>query len=191
MMTRIGWTIFTLVCGVALAAAVHIVAVLLIPSFIDNAPLAKAMRDAPLHQATLAPAPTPAAPGLPFLDPATALSVCPYDVSSEPVRVKIVTGDEPLSLSFHSQDGRVFYALNDRAAQRGVIDLVLLTRSQLDEALALDDEGDAPQDVRLLSPVSRGYVIARVLALQPGDMPAARVLASGLNCAPDAAVLGK
>lgn len=191
MMTRIGWTVFTLVCGLALAAAVHIVAVLLIPSFIDNAPLSAAMREAPLHQTTLEPAPSPAAPGLPFLDPATAISICPYDVSRQPVRVKASVGDEPLSLSFHALDGRVFYALSDRAAQRGVIDLVLLTRAQLDEALSLEDEEDAPQEVRLLSPVSRGYVIARVLALQPGDMPAARVLASGLSCAPDSGAAGK
>lgn len=190
-MTRIGWAIFTLVCGLVLAAAVHIVAVLLIPIFADAGPLAQTLRDAPLHQVTLLQTPTPAAPGLPFTDPATAVAICPYDLTSDPVRVKIATGDELLTLSFHSRDGRVFYALSDRAAQRGVVDLVLLTRTQLDEALSFEDEDDAPRDVRLLSPVLRGYVVARVLAPQPGDMPNARVLASGLSCAPDAGVLGK
>lgn len=190
-MTRLGWTIFTLVCGLVLAAAVHLVAVLLLPMFAADGPLARTLREAPLHQATLLPAPSLAAPGLPFTDPATAISICPYDLSTDPVRVKIMAGDELLTLSFHSRDGRVFYALSDRAAQRGVIDLVLLTRVQLDEALSYEDEDDAPRDVRLLSPVLRGYVVARVLAPQPGDVPNARVLASGLSCAPDAGVLGK
>jgi uncharacterized membrane protein len=190
-MTRLGWAIFTLVCGLTLAAAVHIVAVLLAPTFAAAGPLSLVMREAPLHQMTLMPAPSPAFAGLPFTDPATAMSVCPYDLSGDPVRVKIAAGDELMTLSFHAGDGRVFYALSDRAAQRGALDLVLMTRAQLDEALGLEDEDDAPRDARLLSPVLRGYVVARVLALQPGEMPGARVLASGLACAPDPAVLGK
>lgn len=191
MMTRLGWMAFTLICGLVLAAAVHIVAVLLSPSFADRGPLARALAHAPLHQMTLLPAPSLATPGLPFNDPATAMSVCPYDLVGEPVRVKIAAGDELTTLSFHALDGRVFYALSDRAAQRGLIDLVLLTRAQLDEALSFEEEDDAPRDVRLLSPVTRGYVVARVLALQPSEMPNARVSASGLSCEPDPSVLGK
>ncbi len=190
-MTRFGWAVFTLVCGLVLAAAVHIVAVLLAPRFAEAGPLTRALGEAPVHRMTLLAAPSPAFPGLPFTDPATAISVCPYDLAGDPVRVKIAAGDELMTLSFHAADGRVFYALSDRAARRGLLDLVLVTRAQLDEALALEDEDDAPRDVRLLSPVARGYVVARVLALQPGEMPGARVLASGLACAPDPSVLDR
>ncbi|WP_342359022.1 DUF1254 domain-containing protein [Terrarubrum flagellatum] len=190
-MTRLGWFLFTLACGLVLAGVVHIAAVLLTPAFAGDGPLARMLNDAPLHQATLLPAPTPAAPGLAFTDPATAMSICPYDLDREPVRVRIAAGDELLTLSFHSPDGRVFYALSDRAAQRGIIDLVLFTLDQLGEALRAEDEDDAPRDVRLLSPVRRGFVVARVLALQPTDMPDARLLASGLTCEPDPNVLGK
>ncbi|MGL4323271.1 MAG: hypothetical protein ACRCTD_04455 [Beijerinckiaceae bacterium] len=118
-------------------------------------------------------------------DPASVLAICPYNLASGPVRVIAGTGDEILTISFHAFDGRVFYALSDRAAQRNVINIVLMTRLQLDEALGTDDQDDIQNDVRILSPVQRGLVVVRVLALQSSEKISAEQRASAFHCKPD------
>ncbi|MGL5733288.1 MAG: hypothetical protein ACRCYS_00360 [Beijerinckiaceae bacterium] len=124
-----------------------------------------------------------------FFDPASVVSVCPFDLANHPIRVRAQTGNELLTMSFHSYDGRVFYALSDKAAQKGAIEIILMNRRQLDVALNLDVEDEAVTDVRLLSPVQKGFIVVRVLSLLPGERPAALEQAKQLSCKPDASIL--
>ena len=97
-----------------------------------------------------------AAPGketwLPHPDPAAALAACAYNLDEGPLRVSARTSPLFESLSFHARGGGIFYAVTDRAALRGVLDLVVMTRRQLDEAQANEDEDEPSRDVRIVRP---------------------------------------
>ena len=93
-----------------------------------------------------------------------------------PVRISAQTGPFFQSLCPSARGGGVFYAVTDRAAVRGSLDLVVMTRRQLDEALAGEDEDDPSRDVRIVSPSRR-----------PRRGPGARRLASQRAEASDAA----
>lgn len=188
-MTRKGSLALAVAIGLVLAGIVHISTVLSVPYLAKHSAYDRLADGLTMHKSALV---TPAAaPSLPFSDPATVLAVCPFDLAKVPVRVRAPVGDHLLTLSFLGSDGRIFYGLSDRAAQRGVIDLVLMTRAQLDEALRADAEDEVPRDVRLMSPVERGLVIVRVLPLLPSERPDAQALALRTTCSPDPDALGQ
>ena len=61
----------------------------------------------------------------------------------------------------------MFFAVTDRAAVRGELELVVMTRRQLDEALASEDEDEPSRDVRIVAPRGEGLVIVRVARALP------------------------
>jgi hypothetical protein len=63
-----------------------------------------------------------------------------------------------------------------------VLDLVVMTRQQLDEALAREDEDEPSRDVRVVSPTREGLVIIRVLASQPSRRAQAEDAAKAVSC---------
>ena len=85
------------------------------------------------------------------------MAACAFDLDGRPG-----AGLEPKpaalfqSLSFHASGGSVFYAVTDRAAVRGELELVVMTRRQLDEALAEEDEDEPSRDVRIVAPRREG-----------------------------------
>ena len=177
------WALAVL-AGILLAGMVHIVSVLAMPDLSRASAFERIAARTPLFQTVLIGA--AGSPALSPADPATAVAVCPYDLSKGPARVRVETSDQLLTLSFIGADSRIAYGLTDRAAQGGVIDLVLVTRPQLEEALALDEENETQGDLRVLSPAQRGLAVARVLAGLPSERGQAEALASGLRCAPAA-----
>jgi uncharacterized membrane protein len=81
----------------------------------------------------------------------------------------------------------VFYAVTDRAAVRGSLDLVVMTRAQLDEALAGENEDDPTRDVRIVAPAETGLVVVRVLASRPSQRAEAEAVARAVSCVIEAA----
>ena len=96
---------------------------------------------------------------LPFQDPALASAVCPYDLSTNMVRVTVPVGDVGFAaVSVHSRSGTVFYALTDRASIEGRIELLLLSPDQLEQAEAADSGSEPVRDVRVTSPTTDGFI---------------------------------
>ena len=89
------------------------------------------------------------------------------------------------SLSFHTKGGGTFFAITDRAAVRGVLELVVMTRRQLDEALAAEDEDEPSTDVRIVAPRGEGLVVVRALAAFPSLRGAAEDAAKSVSCTID------
>lgn len=179
---------FLLSCILTLAGIAHIASVLLIPYISGTGFYFTRSAGTALNTTTLIDSASAAGATPRFLDPATAIATCAYNLSDQPLRVTVPTGDDILTLSFHSTDGRVYYALSDRAAQKNIIELVLMTRRQLDEALSQDEEDEAAKDVRLLSPVTAGLVVVRVLSLQQAGMKDARARAMQMRCMPESVI---
>lgn len=180
--------ILATLCGLVLAAGAHIVIVLMAPRFAEADAFSRLEPTIALDQAQLISAPgTTGSTWLPQPDPAVAVAACAFDLNDGPVRVSAKTGGFFESLSFHAKGGTVFYAVTDRAAVRGELDLVVLTRRQLDEALAEEDEDAPSRDVRIIAPRREGFVIIRVAAPFASLRAQAEAAAKSVSCILDGA----
>lgn len=115
-------------------------------------------------------------------DPLTAIGVCGFDLSDGPLRVSARSGQVPLALSVHVRGGGVFYAVTDKAAQRGVVEFVVLTQSQFEDRVARDDDGESQRELRVVAPARQGIVVVRTLVRQPSDRQIAEALVKGMAC---------
>jgi len=179
-----GRLVLTLLCALVLAGLVHLATVLAIPRLSERTAFWR-LGDQPADgKATLIPTgderPWPMRP-----DPAVVLAACRYDLAAGPARIAARTGALFESLSFFSRTGTLFFSVTDRAAVRGALDLVVMTKPQLDAAIAEDDEPS--RDVRVLAPQSDGFVIVRVLATSASDREEAQAAARSVSCSADTA----
>ena len=67
---------------------------------------------------------------LPFMDPAFAMAVCRYDLADGPLKFSVPVSPAYTSVSFYTRYDVAYYAINDRAAGRRVIELDLMTSEQ-------------------------------------------------------------
>src|SRR5204862_249839 len=89
---------------------------------------------APVNSIMPLPAPTPDDAVLPFMDPAFATAVCRYDLAAGPLKLRVPVSQAYTSVSFYARSGIAYYAINDRAAGRRVIELDLMTSAQRADA---------------------------------------------------------
>ena len=104
-----------------------------------------------------------------------------------PIRVTAPSGRAFASISFHTRRGLVFYALTDKAATHGVIDIVLATPKDVQALAAHDDEEDPSRDLRVAAPAREGYVAMRVFSELPSLYAEAEAEAKRLTCKPEPA----
>ena len=168
---------------VVIAALTHFTVLLMIPTVAERDAFARVAALAPPFKTVALPAATPKSRDFPYADPAVAAAVCVYDLAAGPVRSRMALGRASFaSLSFHSRRGVVFYALTDRAANRGRMEALIVTPEQLRTLVARDDEDNPTDDLRIVSPTPQGFVMARVLTGSPDDEPAAAQQASAMTC---------
>jgi len=87
------------------------------------------------------------------------------------------------SISFYTRSDIAYYAINDRAAGRRVIELDLITTAQR-EQLPEDEEVTAADRLIVESPSDTGLVAIRALAPEPGLMPKAQAAVAAASCRP-------
>ena len=131
--------------------------------------------------------PAPDRGSIPFQDPNTVQGVCFFDLTKAPVRVRThVEEGRLLTLSFRTREGRVFYAMTDRAALRDTIDIRLVNEAQLGLVEAGDDEDQGlPSELRLRAPSTRGLIVATALALRAADRDDAEIRIRAIDCHPE------
>lgn len=170
------------------AALVHIIAILALPELAPNDAYARLSTLAKTGRPALLPRPLPGHALTPFEDPALAQAVCLFDLSHGPLHVHADVDHEGLlSLSFRSRTGRIFYAVTDRGAVHGKIDVRVVTAAQLEALQEQDDEDNPPQELRLVAPQMKGFVLINALAAFPSERAAAEARALSIDCAPEAA----
>ena len=121
---------------------------------------------------------------MPFMDPAFASAICRYDLSQGPLKLSVPLSLAYTSVSFYTRHDVAYYAINDRAAGRRVIELNLMTpeqRSQLPE----DEEVTAADRLIVESPTVTGLIAIRALAPEPGLMPMAQRTIAAAKCTPE------
>jgi uncharacterized membrane protein len=174
--------------GVAFVAGiVHLASIFAMPQLAPHDAYARLSALAKPNQIMLLPKPVPDHELAPFEDPAVAQAVCMFDLAQGSLRVRAtLEPDALLTLSFRSRTGRVFYAMTDRAAVRGKIDIRVLTATQLQALQAEDDEDNPPQELRLVAPQLKGFVLIDALIRYPSEQAAAEARALSVACAPEA-----
>ena len=114
-------------------------------------------------------------------NPAFAMSVCRYDLTDGPLKFSVPVGNAYTSVTFYTRNDVAYYAINDRAAGRRVIELDLMTPEQRGE-LPGDEEVTAADRLIVESPSLTGLVIIKALAPEPGLLPAAQATLAAAKC---------
>src|SRR3984893_1331069 len=167
----------------AIAGITHIVAVFALPEIAAKDTFARISELAKPGRLTILPPSRPDKQVMPFADPAMVQSVCPFDLSQGGLRLHAdVEGGRLLTFSFRTSAGQVFYSMSDLAAQQGKIDVVVLTPAQLEIAEANDDEDDPSQDLRLIAPETKGFVIISAFAAYQSERAEAEERVKSVAC---------
>lgn len=172
----------TLALFVTLAGIAHLGTILLIPRYAVLDSASTFVGSGAEGRADLISAATAQDVAIIDADPLTAVGICGFDLADGPLRISARSGQTPLALSVHVRGGGVFYAVTDKAAQRGVIEFVVLSQSQLEERLVRDDDGDSQRELRVIAPARQGIVVVRALVRQPSDRPVAEALVRTMAC---------
>jgi len=172
-----------LIAGVLLGGIVHLVTVLILPRTASQDAYARLSPIAPVNAVAAIPQLSPQNDVIPFMDPAFAAAVCRYDLGNGPLKFTMPVTAAYTSVSFYTRRGVAYYAINDRAAGRRIIELELMTSAQRTD---LPEEEDVTAADRLIveSPTSTGLIVLRALAPEPSLMTVARNALAAANCQP-------
>jgi uncharacterized membrane protein len=176
----IRWLLW-LLAGVLLGGIVHLSTVLALPRTAAHDAYARLLPITPVNKmVSLAASATPV---LPFMDPAFATAVCRYDLSRGPLKLTAPVSQAYTAVSFYTRYGIAYYAINDRAAGRKVIELDLMTTRQHEQ---MPEEEDVTAADRLIveSPTPTGLIVLKALSPEPALMPMAQAALASAQCKP-------
>ena len=170
-----------LVGGALLGGIVHIATVIILPRTATQDAYSRLAAVAPINKVTPLPEPAAGSALMPLMDPAMALAVCRYDLSPGPLKLTVPVSLAYTSVSFYTRTDVAYYAINDRAAGRRVIELALMTQAQHEQ---IPEEENVTAADRLIvdSPTTTGLIAIRALAPEPGLMPKAAAAVSAATC---------
>ena len=176
----IRWVMW-LLGGIVLGGMVHLATVLALPTTATRDAYSRLTPIAKVNTVVPLPEPAPATALLPFMDPAFAAAVCRYDLSAAPLKLTVPVSQAYTSVSFYTRKGIAYYAINDRAAGRRVIELDLMTPDQHSQ---MPEEEDVTAADRLIveSPTLTGLIVIKALAPEPGLMPTAQTALTAAKC---------
>jgi uncharacterized membrane protein len=177
-MTR--WLLW-LLAGVLLGGVVHLSTVLALPRTAAHDAYARLASITPVNKVVPLPKTQPEI--MPFMDPAFAAAVCRYDLSRGALKLTAPISQAYTSVSFYTRYGIAYYAINDRAAGRKVIELDLMTTRQRDQ---LPEEEDVTAADRLIveSPTVTGLIVLKALSPEPSLMAMAEKALAAAQCKP-------
>ena len=167
--------------GALLGGIVHIATIIILPRTATQDAYSRLSRMAPVNTVVALPPPTPESATMPFMDPAFASAVCRYDLSQGPLKLTVPVSLAYTSVSFYTRYDVAYYAINDRAAGRRVIELDLMTVAQHNE-LPEDEEITAADRLIVESPTVTGLIAIRALAPEPQLFAAAQNAIATAQC---------
>lgn len=172
-----------LLCGGALlGGVVHLATIIILPRTATQDAYARLAPVAPVNTVTALPLPKPENAVMPYMDPAFASAVCRYDLAQGPLKLTVPVSIAYTSISFYTRYDVAYYAINDRAAGRRVIELDLMTPEQRSR-MPDDEEVTAADRLIVESPTTTGVIAIRALAPEPGLMPMAQAAIANARCA--------
>lgn len=173
--------LFTVIAGVLLGLIVHLVSVLALPRIATQDAYSRLTPITKLNAVSVLPPADPANTLMPFLDPALAVAVCRYDLSSGSIKLTVPVSQAYTSVSFYTRNEVAYYAINDRSAGKKVIELDLMTEAQHGD-LPEDEDVTAADRLIIDSPTTTGLIVLKALAPEPGLMPQAQASLAASKC---------
>lgn len=167
--------------GALLGGVVHLATIIILPRTATQDAYSRLAAVAPVNSVVPLSSPTPEQAPMPFMDPAFASAVCRYDLSQGPMKFTVPVSLAYTSVSFYTRYDVAYYAINDRAAGRRVIELNLMTVEQHNQ-IPEDEEITAADRLIVESPTLTGLIAIRALAPEPGLMPMARSAIAAAQC---------
>jgi uncharacterized membrane protein len=167
--------------GLVLGGVVHLVSIMWLPRTATQDAYARLAPLAPVNGFKLIPAPSPDKATMPFMDPAFAMAVCRYDLTKAPLKFSVPISQAYTSVSFYTRSDIAYYAINDRAAGRRVIELDLMTPEQHSE-VPDNEEITAADRLIVESPTLTGLIVARAFSPEPSLLPTATAALTGAQC---------
>jgi uncharacterized membrane protein len=175
-----------LFCGGALlGGVVHLATIIILPRTATHDAYSRLEPIAPVNTVAALPLPKPDNATMPFMDPAFASAVCRYDLSNGPIKLTVPVSLAYTSISFYTRYDVAYYAINDRAAGRRVVELDLMTVEQHNQ-MPEDEDITAADRLIVESPTVTGVIAIRALAPEPGLMPMAQNAIANARCTPQA-----
>jgi len=176
----IRWLLW-LLAGLLLGGIVHIATVLYLPNTATQNAYARVSAIAPVNRVVPLPMPSPDKSVLPLMDPAFAAAVCRYDLADGPLTLTTPVSPAYTSVTFYTNKDVAYYAINDRAAGRRIIELDLMTARQRAD-LPEDEEVTAADRLIVEAPTATGLILVRTFGPEPGLMPMARRALAAARC---------
>jgi uncharacterized membrane protein len=173
--------LFAIIGGVLLGGVVHLVSVLALPRIATQDAYSRLTPLTKLNTVTALPLAGPNSAPMPFMDPAFAIAICRYDLSTGPIKLAVPVSQAYTSVSFYTRSDVAYYAINDRSAGRRVIELDLMTEAQHAE-LPEDEDVTAADRLIIDSPTATGLIVLKALAPEPGLMVQAQATLAASNC---------
>jgi uncharacterized membrane protein len=173
--------LFTIIAGVLLGLIVHLVSVLALPRIATQDAYSRLTPITKLNAVSVLPPADPSNTLMPFLDPAFAVAVCRYDLSSGSLKLTVPVSQAYTSVSFYTRNELAYYAINDRSAGKKVIELDLMTEAQHND-LPEDEDITAADRLIIDSPTTTGLIVMKALAAEPGLMPQAQASLAASKC---------
>ena len=167
--------------GALLGGVVHLATVIILPRTASQDAYARLTPIVPVNTVVALPIPSPEKAIMPFMDPAFASAICRYDLSEGPLKLTVPVSPAYTSISFYTRYDVAYYAINDRAAGRRIIELDLMTAAQ-HEQVPEDEEITAADRLIVESPTTTGLIAIRAMAPEPGVMPAAQSAVAASRC---------
>ena len=151
---------FLTLLGLLTGGIVHVLSLLMIPALatqdaygrLENVTSANGFRPLPKSAAGEA---------VPFLDPAFSYRFCRYDLLDGPIRIRTDVMQTYVSLSFYARDSVAFFAINDRSAVDGKLDVLLYTTDM--PPPELENGQLPPSTIALPAPTATGLIVLRAL----------------------------
>ncbi|MGH6664817.1 MAG: DUF1254 domain-containing protein [Pseudolabrys sp.] len=167
--------------GAVLGGIVHLATIMILPRTATQDAYSRLARIVPADTVVALAAPTPESALMPFMDPAFASAVCRYDLSQGPMTLSVPVSLAYTSVSFYTRHDVAYYAINDRAAGRRVIELSLMTTEQHSQ-MPEDEEITAADRLIVESPTLTGLIAIRAMAPEPGLMSMAQSAIAAAKC---------
>jgi uncharacterized membrane protein len=166
--------------GVLLGGVIHIAIILLMPSYTSRDAWSAMGRFGPDGEFHVLPLAEPQTQPFPFLDPHTALAVCRFSLD-RPVRITAALTDDFWSVGLFDRRGRNVYSLNDRSAERSLLDLLVVTPEQVAQ---IRQSPPAALDEAILVelPITTGFVLLRVFVPDESHVAATSAALATADC---------
>ncbi|MBX3581282.1 MAG: DUF1254 domain-containing protein [Rhizobiaceae bacterium] len=177
--------LYALLVGLVGAGIVHIVVLLLLPQFSERDAWGSLAETADLYKAVRVDEGNGVAPLVRLEDPLFSASACRFDLDDGPVHIK-ATGNVPFwSVSIFNRSGQNVYSFNDRATERGALDFVVLTPSQMIEVRKAMPES-YQRSIFVQVQIGEGIMMVRSFVPDPTWKEAASEFLEKMGCTKEA-----